>query len=765
LLFSKSAISQVCLSGQILNKITGEFIPDANIKLENGGGISSDGSGNFHLCGLTPGPVKIIISCMGYKTKDVNIDLSMGENTLTDNKLEPSIITIDELVITATRTENTILNTPARINIIPNHMIATIPMQTVDDAIKYLPGMNISRPFGIFSTKGIATMRGMSGKEQGRVLVLLDGVPINKSDGGSVDWNMIDVNNIKKIEISKGAGSALYGGNAMGGIINVITKLPDYKPFVSAKIEYGTFNTFGGGISAGQRLKMKSKNMVFYWMSNVFAKKSDGYITQSEADIKANPYIVKSNMKEAGINVKTGFIYNTNHTFETLINYYNDRRGTGEKVFQSEGNTTDHDSYSIVLNYKGILNSVQVKTSAYLLTENYKKVNEYLKDDYTWYNVFSARRDFGLFSTATRACGNQNLITAGIEVKNGTVDAYDKYFTSTDIVFNKGSMLTSALFIQDEVGLLENKMRIIGGVRLDLNYFYNGSFRIEHPTMETEFMNTYQVPSMPIQNSHALSPRLSIQYKWNEKTRFYTLFSRGFRPSVLDDLCRSGRIKGGFKIANPALKPEYLNNFEAGFDFEPLKNTSTSVSAFYSRGSDFQYYVQNGQYIDMGFGDRPIFIRANISDVEIFGAELEMKYDVLSTLSIFANYTFTSSMIKKYHKIAGNDTISLAGKYFTDVPFSIMNAGINFTGKWLNFAAFVHYNGAMYINDQNTWDEILKSEMYSSYSTLDIKLWHVFHEKYKITCNVQNLLDKKYFDSKYAVCPGRFITLEATFNF
>ena len=106
------------------------------------------------------------------------------------------------MVVTATRTDNSMLNTPVRVNLISPRQLGNIPVQNIDEALKYAPGINYNRPFGIFSTKANVMMRGLSGKEQGRVLVLLDGVPLNKSDGGTVDWNLVDVNSVKKIEIS-----------------------------------------------------------------------------------------------------------------------------------------------------------------------------------------------------------------------------------------------------------------------------------------------------------------------------------------------------------------------------------------------------------------------------------------------------------------------------------------------------------------------------------------------------------------------------------
>jgi iron complex outermembrane receptor protein len=394
-------------------------------------------------------------------------------------------------------------------------------------------------------------------------------------------------------------------------------------------------------------------------------------------------------------------------------------------------------------------------------------VNEYLKDDYTWYNVLSTRRDYGMFSSLTVPVGKNQVVTGGFDYKNGSVDAYDKYFTSTDIVYNKGAMNTYALFAQDEISLLSEKVRVLAGLRFDMANFHDGSFYIENPSMETEFMvgGGYQVPDMPEQSWNAVSPRLSVQYRLSENYRVYALYSRGFRPSVLDDLCRSGRIKGGFKIANPSVKPEHLNNYETGLDLKPTSKSNVSASIYYSRGTDFQYYVSNGQTIDMGFGERPIFVRANISDVEIYGCEAEIKYEILTTLSVSFNYAYTHSTILSYTKIADNDTIDLAGKFLTDVPQHIFNAGLNWNNHFVNISIYVRYNGSMYINDQNMVDEILLSDRYPAHTIVDLKIWKSFSKHYNLSLNIQNLMDVKYYDSKYAVCPGRFITCEFAVNF
>ena len=767
LAFTSSKVwGQTCISGNIINAKTGQSISGANIILSNNTGTTSDKKGNFRMCNLPADSIRVAVSFLGFETIRRNMALRAGENKPLIFAMTPTSIQMDELVVTATRTDNTILNVPARVNLISLKTLQNTPNQSIDEVLKFVPGINYSRPFGIFSTKATVTMRGMSGKEQSRVLVLLDGIPLNKSDGGTVDWNMIDMNSVQKIEITKGAGSSLYGGNAMGGIINIITSQPEERLAVKTSLEYGTFNTRGAKLNLGGRIKKANSASSFFWLANAFYKQSDGYITQSAMDVRANPYIVKSNMKEVGGIVKAGYSFGNKQSLVATVKYYNDHRGTGEKVHQPDGNVTDHDTYGMTLNYKGIVKKLQVNSSLFFLTEDYKKVNEYLKDaiDYTWYNVLSVRSDYGWITTLTGSVGKHHVLTGGFDFKNGGVDAYDKYFTSTDIVYNQGKMNTYALFSQDEINLLNDKIRVVAGLRFDMATYYDGSFRIEDPSLETDFMKQYQAPIMPVQHWNALSPRLSVQYKLNNTDRLYALYSRGFRASTLDDLCRSGRIQGGFKVANPLIKPEFLSNYETGFDVNISAKFRVSGSLYYSRGKDFQYYVSTGKTIDMGF-IRPVFIRDNISDVEIYGAESELKYDILPSLSLFANYTYTHSAILKYSRIAENDTIDLTGKFLTDIPEHMYSAGVIFIHKYVNANLYMRYTSPMWINDQNAIDLVLLTDRYKAFSTVDFKLWKEFKSHYKLTLNIQNFFNTKFYDSKEAVCPGRFITGEISVNF
>jgi iron complex outermembrane recepter protein len=751
-------LAQSLISGKITDASTQKPVSGAYILVGGQMGSVSDDMGKYRVKLSDPGTYLLEFSCIGYEKVVKEIKVGAKEEITIDISLPQSDFDLDEVIISATKTENYARNVPTRVNNISPLQVKALPVQYPDEYLQYLPGVYDSRPFGIFSSKATVSMRGLNGQEQGRVLALLDGIPINKADGGSVNWNLIYTGDIDRIEVVKGPGSSLYGGNAMGGTVNIISRRPVRPLEGRVGLKYGTFNTYGGDLVLSGKLA-DSLNRGFYWGLSSYYLQSDGYITQSEADQQANPYIVKSNMKEWSAGGKMGYDLGKNNYIELNGLYFNDRQGTGEQVYQPEGNTTDHDTYHIRGTYHGEKGKSGWNLNLYYLNEDYKRVNEYMRDDYTWYNVLSERVDYGGLGTYTCLLSQHHRLTGGMDLKHGGVDAQDVYYTSTDVVYNNGKMNTLGLFAQDEMNFFKERVKVIAGLRYDLAHYYDGAFTIENPSGETAFMWQYQSDSLEEDTWDAISPKLAVQYNFTADNRVYISYARGFRPSVLDDLCRSGRVKGGFKVANPQLGPEYLNNIEVGADWKFFDKLMASASIYFSKGLDFIYYVNSGDSIDMGYGLRPIFMPENITGVNIFGTEFEVYYDVIPGIRLMANYAHAHSEISDYEPGASGNTVDLTGNYLSDVPVHMAAVTATWTNKIVNACLAVKYTGKRWVNDQNAYDEIVGSDQYPAYTTVDVKVWKDFRHWYA-ELNAQNIFDVKFYDSKGAVCPGRFITLE-----
>ncbi|MCG8410831.1 MAG: TonB-dependent receptor [Bacteroidales bacterium] len=754
-----SAQSQI--KGNIIDSENKAPIAYANVSLNKINGTTSNSKGEFIFSNLKSGYYILSVSCVGYKLLQQEIILDNSEVKTIEIKLVASNCIVEEVVISATKTENFINQVPTRINLISPRQIKSIPAQSIDDLLANIPGINVNKSFGIYSHSSTVTMRGLNGEEQGRVLAMIDGIPINKSDGGSVNWNLLNPAQIDRIEVIKGPGSSLYGGNAMGGAINIITKKSSESFAGKASIDYGTYNTMRGQLNLNGRLN-KSQDKSFYWNLNGFYRQSDGYITASEADQRANPYIVKSDLNELGAGAQLGYEFNKNNNVELNLLYYDDDRGAGEEVYQTQGNNREHDTYCARVKYSGNKNDLKWNLNLFYLNEDYKRTSEWIKTDYTYYKVLSKRIDLGFLSSVAYKFKQQTII-GGIDLKQGAVNARDVYYTSTDMVRNKGKMNTLGIFVQDEISLLNSKLKLVAGLRFDYANFFDGSFEIEDPTSETNFMIKYHKKKLETDNWNAFSPKMSIQYNFNTTHRVYINYARGFRPGVLDDMSRSGRIKGGFKVSNQHLQPEYLNNFEIGSDIKIQNKLRTSISAYYSIGNDFMYYVNTGDSIELSYGARPIIKASNISKVAIYGFEAEINYVLTPKIILNANYAYAHSQIKDY-KPQDVNAPNLTNKYLTNVPNHSASLSASWQNKIVNTSLFIRYIGDQWVNDLNEYDEMVENDKYPDYTTLDLKLSKEIKTMF-LNLSIQNIFDKTFYNNKGAVSPGRFITLELGVKF
>ncbi|MCX6226275.1 MAG: TonB-dependent receptor, partial [Bacteroidia bacterium] len=266
---------QTTFRGRITDAQTGDPLAGANIQVvSTGKGTSSDGEGMYQLT-LADLNVKIRITYMGYSPETIRISPKNGDRPV-DISLTPTAISTKAVVVTATKTKKRVTEVPGRTDWLSAKQLEAIPITQADDFLRTIPGIQVSREHGILDHGSTVSMRGLGGDQQGRYLVLLDGVPMNKADGGSVNWNSINTDDIRQIEVAKGPGSSLYGGNAMGGVINYIRRKPVRPLEGSAQLEYGSMNTMRGKFTAGGNPAVLNK--AFYWSVQGFGSKSDGYI-------------------------------------------------------------------------------------------------------------------------------------------------------------------------------------------------------------------------------------------------------------------------------------------------------------------------------------------------------------------------------------------------------------------------------------------------------------------------------------------------------
>ena len=737
-----SVVAQDDISGYVKDSHTLEPLAGANVILPGlRKGTSTDAEGFFRIVGMLPSRVNVKISFIGYG--DTLLSVSLNEFKGLVVLMEPDSVEMESVVVTASRITQSMSDIPQRVEIIDGETIERYPGTNTDNLLKMIPGINVNRSWGIFSRNASVTMRGMPGSS--RSLILLDGVPLNKTAGGTVSWHLVTPEEIERIEVVKGPGSTMYGNNAMGGVINILTKQPLKRLAGFADIGYGTYNTLKAQVNvSGNQLK-EAKGL--FWRYGGFYRQGDGYVLEpgeNRDSINSEAYLVEGNA-----NGMLGYRFSSKSKVEIDYRHYQDKRGSGIKVYEDDGSYESFTNNNLTMAFKGRAGRFTLNAKGFYFNEGYFRQSENVNSsgEYKLLDTETDKDDFGLWLTMASALGRAHQLTAGLDLKNGILDNREIYRTSTDDIRTMGNLLFAALFLQDEISLKDGRLKVVAGLRLDHARFYGGKLEVKDPTSRTGFTGTF-TETFPESSWVSLSPKLALNYQVFPHLRSYVSASTGFMPPRLDDLAGSRKIRRGFKIANPDLLPETLWNVEWGVDWTTLDKLEIKPSVFYSRGNDFQYLVATGDYIDSGAEDPvPVYQRQNVSQVEVAGAELGIRYPFTHKLILNAAYTYSYSKILDYQSAGPLD---LTGKTLNEVPENIVYLGLSWKNRVLD--VFIDYS----FTDEQWYDEE-NTEVIESYSVVNIRLSRKIVKGLVASLDIQDLLDEQYIDRKGYLSPGRFI--------
>ena len=204
----------------------------------------SSSNERFSLVDLAPGAYTLRVSASGFQVQDVAVDLTTEMTQTVEVRLRPAGYA-EQLVVTATRSEQLITDVPASVNIVSNEQIERSPAVVADDVLRQVPTFSLFRRTSSIAANPTAqgvSLRGIGPSGVSRTLVLLDDVPFNDPFGGWVYWTRVPMMNAERIEIIDGATSSLYGNYAMGGVINIVTNRPTPRSLIF-KPQYGNRST------------------------------------------------------------------------------------------------------------------------------------------------------------------------------------------------------------------------------------------------------------------------------------------------------------------------------------------------------------------------------------------------------------------------------------------------------------------------------------------------------------------------------------------
>ena len=237
----------VCLWGQVLGAqdavvygtVHGESVGPLRsaevVVLGPNLGTLTDRGGHYRLSRVSPGVVIVRARFLGYVPAFDTVRVAAGDSVEANFVLRPSVtdglpfVVVGPVVVTAAKRSQLLDQAITSVAVVSDTELARRAVNTVDEAVDKAPGVQF--------LYGQVNIRGSTGYVQGlgsRVLMLVDGVPANQGDRGGINWDLVPLEEVQRVEIVKGAGSSLYGSAALGGVVNVLTR--DIAPGFHARV-------------------------------------------------------------------------------------------------------------------------------------------------------------------------------------------------------------------------------------------------------------------------------------------------------------------------------------------------------------------------------------------------------------------------------------------------------------------------------------------------------------------------------------------------
>ncbi|MCK5542531.1 MAG: TonB-dependent receptor [Desulfobacterales bacterium] len=703
-----------------------------------------------------------------------------------------STVRLDEIVVTATKTKEDISNAPGSIDVISREDFEKRDIKTIDDALSIIPGVFVKRTKGLMDSTSSVRLRGFNNDRY--TLIMIDGHPINDAYTGGVEWGMLPIDSVEKVEIVKGPASALYGGNAMGGVINIITRTPEKTQGI-IKAGIGNNGTYGYSASCGARFKDKVSLRVGYEsegtdgypttpvLSTISAGASNvsgGYLMKDKTDTQDKWVVGDKGDNSAKKETYTGkVVYDLTdtgncsfslvsgrHEYDysppnTHMGTYGDNTtyadaGSGLRArfrpnnFISYTGIGDNQTDIFSLGYEEVFKIVHIdfKASFHDVEDRYTlESGSGMADYYNSPGTLNETENKSMFFEiqGDLPIGESHHLTMGTSYRTGESDtnAYDiPYYRSysgksASTYRMGGKSRTWSLYAQDE-WLLDEKFILYFGARYDFWKVYDGlSGNTGSETMYDE------------NNESSLSPKLSAVWKPLSDTVVRGSLGQAFRAPTLYELYRTWSSWGTTYQSNPDLKPETVRTVEAGIDQSFYnKRIKFGLTGFWNEIDDLIYYKMEGS----------TKTRTNVGKARTLGLELDASWVMTDHFTLWGNYTLTNARIKE--NITDPDS---EGNHVTGIPRDAFNLGLDFKADEYKASLTGRYFSKIY-NDSDNSD--VAEGVYSTYEPafyLDAKVtWSPF-KSWDFSFSVNNILDKEYY--QYYMEEGRSYFAEVAFKF
>lgn len=591
---------------------------------------------------------------------------------------------IGEVVVTALRAEEQVEKIPANVTVITEEDIRESTARTVQDLLEGEAGLIVRDLYGT-GTKSAVDMRGFA---RGlNTAVLVDGRKVNAVDLSGVDWNLIPLENIERIEIVRGSGSVLYGDHATAGAINIITKKGvTARPEVEAEARVESYSGHSEHLSVGG-----SAGRLGYFLFGKY-RETDGYRENSEFRAKD----LKSTLT---------YDFTDNLFVELRGGWHEDHQGLPGGLTAAElsadrrqsvkpDDSTDFDRHfygaRVVyapgreeLEAEYNLNDREFDSTAVFFGTSFDTSRETETRDAKL--KLSSRRDL---------LGHGNLLTAGFDYLGADVENTTSFMGS----------VTPSTIDKTERGYYVNEEFSITGA-----WVLNAGYR--HTDAEYEDVVGGASPGSGMQEFDENSYTAGVAYNYAPGSKVYASFTRGFRLPTTDELF-------SFDGTIVDLRPERTDTYEAGAVHAVGEGSSVSLTVYSMEVEDELFFNQS------------TFTNENLDETLHKGLELGFKAGLTDYLSLDGSWSYTDATF---------ESGPFSGKTIPLIPEHTASLGATVAHAGLVLAVDANWVGERFL--ENDLDNA--SDGLDDYTVVDARLSYTY-KTLTAFVGVNNVLDEEY---------------------
>ena len=720
------------ISGHVIEKDSEEDIPFATILIvgTDKGAVSNE-VGQFKLTNLNGGEYTLRVSAVGYRTMEKTITVGSEYMVVVHFPLEEEAYVVDEVVVSASRTEVSRREAPVVVNILSPKLFEAVNSTDLAKSLNFQSGLRVENNC---QNCGFPQVR-INGLDGPYSQILINSRPIISALGGVYGLEQIPTNMIDRVEVVRGGGSALFGANAVGGTINIITKDPISNSFQVSSM----FSNLGG------------KSWEQYMGANVslVAKDNTYGIALYQSYRNRNPYDHDGDtFSELGLlNMNTfGFraYYRPSQWSRLNVEYHttNEMRRGGNKFDLQPHQTditeqTEHIINSGGVSYDQFWDGYKHKLSAYTSVQHTDRDSYYgaqrdtaaygKTDDLTWVAGAMYVGNYERFLFAP------SVFTGGLEYQSNSL--HDRMLGYQRDM--QQDVRIASAFVQNEWKLRD--FTLLAGGRVDNHNL------IERPI---------------------LSPRVNLLYKPQDSFQARLTYSTGFRaPQAYDEDLHVTAVGGEgvlIKLAD-GLREERSNSYSGSVDYTTTLGhwqANVLVEGFYTGLNDV-FILEDIGHDANGYAIKE---RRNGSGARVYGANLDAKLAHGKEAVLSLGFTAQRSRyIKPEEWTDGQFTTRMMRTpdyygYFTFTSEPVKNFDFSLSGTYTGSMIVPHYAG--YIEED-------RMETTPSFFDLNVKFNYTFvlhdHIKLQVNTGVQNILNHfqpdldrgEWRDSGYFYGPGQ----------